>query len=159
MNDTRSVTSFAMFTVPETGKSYSWINKFPGEWTNNVRYFTSDIPIYRYAEAILFKAEIENITGGNPISYLNQIAKRAYKIDNYYSLSLSKEEINEMILNERLKEFTAEGKSWWDYIRMGYAFTKIPSLLGRQNETNILLWPISAACFQDNPNIRQTIGY
>lgn len=158
-NDTRATTIFAVFTIPETGNSYSWINKFTGEWTDNTRYFTSDIPIYRYAEALLFKAEIENELNGDPLFYLNQIAQRAYGKENYYPSTLTKEEINETIFNERLKEFAAEGKSWWDYIRMGYVFTKIPSLLGRQNETNILLWPISSDCFENNPNIRQTIGY
>lgn len=157
--DTRAETSFKSFTVPETGKTYSWINKFPGEWVNGTRYFTSDIPIYRYDEAVLFKAEIENLKEGDPLTYLNQIAYRAYGVSNYYSSLSSKESINEAIYDERLKEFAAEGKSWWDTIRMGYAFTKIESLRGRQNETNILLWPISSACFEDNPNIRQTIGY
>ena len=157
--DARTTTTFTVFTIPETGNCYSWINKFTGEWTDNTRYFTSDIPIYRYAEALLFKAEIENELNGTPLSYLNQIAQRAYGKENYYPSTLTKEEINEAIFNERLKEFAAEGKSWWDYIRMGYVFTKIPSLLGRQNETNILLWPISSDCFENNPNIRQTIGY
>lgn len=157
--DTRTATTFSVFTIPETGNSYSWINKFTGEWIDNTRYFTSDIPIYRYAEALLFKAEIENELNGNSLFYLNQIAQRAYGKENYYPSTLTKEEINEAIFNERLKEFAAEGKSWWDYIRMGYVFTKIPSLLGRQNETNILLWPISSDCFENNPNIRQTVGY
>lgn len=156
--DKRATTNFMTYTIPETGKSYSWINKFTGEWINNTRYFSSDIPLYRYSEALLFKAEIENLQSGDPLKYLNEVAKRAYGVDNYYS-DTDAVSINEDIFNERLKEFSSEGKSWWDYIRMGYAFTKIPSLVGRQNETNILLWPISAACFEDNPNIRQTVGY
>ena len=159
-DDSRSVTNFTWFVVPETGNRYSWINKFPGEWISGVRYFTSDIPLYRYSEALLFKAEIEAArTGGDPLPYLNRVARRAYGKDNYYPEGMSAEEINEAIFNERLKEFAAEGKSWWDYIRFGYVFTKIPSLVGRQNETNILLWPIATACMDDNPNIRQTLGY
>lgn len=156
-SDTRATTSFMIFTVPETGTTYSWINKFPGEWENGVRYFTSDIPLYRYAETVLFKAEVENERGGDPLPWLNMIAKRAYGREMYGNMSY--DGMNEAIFNERLKEFTAEGKSWWDYIRFGYVFTKIPSLKGRQNETNILLWPIAADCFSDNPNIRQTLGY
>ena len=62
-------------------------------------------------------------------------------------------------MTEYLKEFAGEGKSWWNYIRLGLAFTKIESLRGRQNETNILLWPIANACMSENPNIRQTVGY
>ena len=157
--DTRATTSFAYFTVPESERTYSWINKFPGEWEAGVRYFTSDIPMYRYAEAVLFKAEIELAKGGDPLKWLNVIAKRAYGTDEYYPAGMRPDEIELAILDERLKEFTAEGKSWWDYIRMGYAFIKIPSLVGRQDETNILLWPIAADCFADNPNIRQTVGY
>lgn len=158
-DDSRATTSFAYFTVPESERTYSWINKFPGEWESNVRYFTSDIPLYRYSEALLFKAEIEAAKGGSGVEWLNKVAKRAYGKDDFYPASLSGEEFNETLLNERLKEFTAEGKSWWDYIRLGYAFIKIPSLVGRQNETNILLWPIASECFEDNPNIRQTVGY
>ena len=159
-DDSRAKTNFISFTIPETGNSYSWINKFPGEWLQGVRYFTSDIPLYRFSEALLFKAEIEAAKeGGDPLPYLNRVAKRAYGKDDFYPADLSGEALNEAIFNERLKEFAAEGKSWWDYIRMGYAFIKIPSLVGRENETNILLWPISSACFEDNPNIRQTLGY
>ncbi|MBQ7269867.1 MAG: RagB/SusD family nutrient uptake outer membrane protein [Bacteroidales bacterium] len=159
-DDSRAVTNFAYFTVPETGNRYSWVNKFPGEWSQGVRYFTSDIPLYRFSEALLFKAEIEAAKGsGTSVPYLNRVAKRAYGKEDFYPADLRGEELNEAIFNERLKEFAVEGKSWWDYIRMGYAFIKIPSLVGRENETNILLWPISSACFEDNPNIRQTLGY
>jgi hypothetical protein len=156
--DTRTPVSFQVFTAPDNGITYKWINKFPGEWINSARYFTSDIPVYRFAEAILFKAEIENEKGGDPLVWLNKIAKRAYSVDNYY-MSMSKAEMNETIFNERMKEFAGEGKSWWDHIRMGYVFIKIPALVGRQNETNILLWPIANSSMSANPNIRQTEGY
>lgn len=157
--DSRAPVSFARFTVPESGRTYSWINKFPGEWEAGVRYFTSDIPMYRYAEALLFKAEIELAKGGDALQWLNRIAYRAYGQEGFYTPDMTPDQMELAILDERLKEFSAEGKSWWDYIRMGYAFIKIPSLVGRQDETNILLWPIAADCFADNPNIRQTVGY
>lgn len=156
-SDSRSRVNFMKYTVPETGNTYSWINKFPGEWEDGVRYFTSDIPLYRYSEAVLFKAEIENEKGGDPLPWLNRIAARAYGSAIYGEMDY--DSMNEAIFNERLKEFAAEGKSWWDYIRMGYVFTKIPSLAGRQNETNILLWPIASDYFSDNPNMVQTLGY
>ncbi len=156
-SDSRSRVNFMKFTVPETGHTYSWINKFPGEWEDGVRYFTSDIPLYRFSEALLFKAEIENEKGGDALTWLNLVAARAYGSAIYPAMDY--DAMNEAIFNERLKEFAAEGKSWWDYIRMGYVFTKIPSLVGRQNETNILLWPVAADCFSDNPNIVQTLGY
>ena len=159
--DSRAPINFTSFTVPDSGNTYSWINKFPGEWSDNTRYFTSDIPLYRYSEAILFMAEIlnEEDNQADAIGYINRIAKRAYKVENYYPAGMAYDQVAETILNERLKEFAAECKSWWDYIRMGYAFIKIPSLAGRQAETNILLWPVAKACFENNANIRQTVGY
>ena len=92
------------------------------------------------------------------LGYLNRVAKRAYGVDNYYTTT-DYHEFKEALMTEYLKEFAAEGKSWWNYIRLGLAFTKIESLRGRQHETNILLWPIASACMNENPNIRQTVGY
>ena len=158
--DTRTPVSYGDWTDEEEGYRYTWVNKFAGKWADNKRYFISDLPLYRYAEALLFKAEIENERGNVPtaLAYLNRVAKRAYGIDNYYTAS-DYHSFKESLMTEYLKEFAGEGKSWWNYIRLGYAFTKIESLRGRQNETNILLWPITTACMNENPNIRQTVGY
>lgn len=158
--DTRTPVSYGDWTDTDEGYRYTWVNKFAGLWQDNKRYFISDIPLYRYAEALMFKAEIENEKGDTPaaLGYLNRVAKRAYGVDNYYTTT-DYHEFKEALMTEYLKEFAAEGKSWWNYIRLGLAFTRIESLRGRQHETNILLWPIANACMNENPNIRQTVGY
>lgn len=158
--DTRTPVSYGDWTDTDEGYHYTWVNKFAGLWQDNKRYFISDIPLYRYAEALMFKAEIENEKGDTPaaLGYLNRVARRAYGVDNYYTTT-DYHEFKEALMTEYLKEFAAEGKSWWNYIRLGLAFTKIESLRGRQHETNILLWPIANACMNENPNIRQTVGY
>lgn len=144
------------------GRTYLWINKFTGEWRDGARYFTDDVPIYRFAEAILFKAEILNARGNTPeaLNYLNQIAERAYGDDTYYS-GLTQQEAEDAILDERLIEFAIEGKAWMDYIRMGKAFERIPSLIGREGEKqgNVLLFPIDPGTISRNENITQTPGY
>ncbi|MFA6593569.1 MAG: RagB/SusD family nutrient uptake outer membrane protein, partial [Bacteroidales bacterium] len=158
--DTRTAVSFGDWTDTSIGMQYTWVNKFSGLWQDKTRYFIADKPIYRYAEALMFKAEIEMLQGdtAESLKYLNKVAKRAYGKDDYYSIT-SSSELRQTLMNEYLKEFAAEAKSWWCYIRLGYAFTEIESLRGRQNETNILLWPINSACMNENPNIRQTVGY
>lgn len=158
--DTRTPVSYGDWTDEAEGYRYTWVNKFAGLWQDNKRYFIADIPLYRYAEALMYKAEIENERGNTAeaLTYLNRVAKRAYRVDDYYAVT-DYNDFKEALMNEYLKEFAGEGKSWWCYIRLGYAFTKIESLRGRQNETNILLWPITNACMSENPNIRQTIGY
>lgn len=160
VNDTRSLVNYGVHHFQD--EKLVWVNKYLGELSSEGdRFHTSDIKIYRFAEAILFKAEIENELGNQSeaINELNKIAKRAYNQDNYYSGSYSKEELDEIILDERLKEFFTEGKSWFDLIRFDKAFERVVWLEGRENEQNILLWPISQTTINLNPNIEQTPGY
>jgi len=159
-NDSRAKVSLDFYD--EVGnKRFKWINKYLGEWSDNTRFFVSDTRIYRYAEAILFKAEIQNALGNqsDAIIQLNKIAKRAYGVDNFYSGTYSKQQLDEIILNERLKEFAAEGKSWWDLIRFGEVFDRVATLNGRENEQNILYWPVNVSSINGNPKIIQTPGY
>ncbi len=160
-SDKRTIVSFQTFYDAPKKETFQWINKFAGKWENGTRIFDSDIIVYRYADAILFNAEIENALGNTAvaISELNRVAKRAYGVDNFYASSLTQVEVNSKILDERMKEFAAEGKLWWDFIRLGEVFNKVPSLTGRQNETNVLLWPVNAASINSNPNIVQTPGF
>ena len=159
--DQRIKESFETFYDSSKNQTFQWINKFKGHWVNNTRVFDSDVIIYRYADAILMDAEIKlaenNITGA--IEALNKIAKRAYGQDNYYATTTSAAEVKDAIITERKKEFCAEGKLWWDFIRLGVAFSENSYLRGRENEKNVLLWPISQNSINKNPTLKQTIGY
>lgn len=159
--DTRLETNFGEFMM--AGRRLTWINKFQGELQAGERWFNDDTPIYRYAEAILFMAEILNARGrtDEAIGYLNIIAERAYGQNDYYSTGMTQAEADDAILDERLIEFAGEGKSWMDYIRFGKAFERIPSLIGREGdkEGNVLLFPIDPGTLMRNPNLDQTPGY
>ena len=98
---------------------------------------------------------MENALGNTDgaVDALNQVARRAYGVDDYYPKSLSQDDVDARILDERLKEFTVEGKLWWDMVRFGQAFERIPALQGRESERNILLWPIADGSINGNPNI------
>lgn len=160
-NDQRTIVSFETYYDEPKKATFQWINKFAGQWSNGTRIFDADIIVYRYADALLFDAEIRNAKNDIPgaVASLNKIAGRAYGVQDYYPKTMTSVQLNEAILNERLKEFAAEGKLWWDYIRMGVAFQKAPYLIGRESEVNILLWPVSATSINKNPNIIQTPGY
>ena len=159
--DQRIKESFETFYDSSKNQTFQWINKFKGHWVNNTRVFDSDVIVYRYADAILMDAEIKlaenNITGA--IEALNKIAKRAYGQDNYYATTISAAEVKDAIITERKKEFCAEGKLWWDFIRLDVAFSENSHLRGRENEKNVLLWPISQNSINKNPTLKQTIGY
>ena len=135
------------------------IVKFKGSFANDTRSFDSDVPIYRLAEAYLLKAEVENALGNTEVALknLNVVAKRAYGVDNYYTLT--SDAIDNAIIDEILKEFVAESKSWWAYLRFNKEFELIETLKGREAEKNVTLWPVAPACLNTNPNISQTEGY
>lgn len=154
--DTRTKTTFDTYYDVDRKRKQQWVNKFAGTWEQGTRIFDSNIPIYRYADVLLLSAEVYNALGDptTALAELNKVAKRAYGVDQYYPTSLSPQDIDSKILDERMKEFVAEGKLWWDYIRMGQVFKRTPSLIGRDNEKNILLWPISNSSINSNPNIK-----
>ncbi len=145
------------------GGTVKWINKYLGTLIEGTRRFYDDIRIYRQAEAYLFKAEVENALDNKDVAIqnLNIVAERAYGVLDYYPLTLTKEEVDDAILEERLIEFAAEGKSWLDIIRFGKAFEIITSLIGREgeNQGNILLFPVNQDVISRNTKIIQTPGY
>ena len=128
---------------------------------DGVRRFLCDVIIYRYAELLLLKAEAENALGTDPSVEINAVRKRAYG-DNFSAhefVNGSKEENDEAILQERLFELAFEGKRWWDLVRFGKAFEKVPSLKGRQGSSYLLLWPVTQQTITLNPKVQQTNGY
>lgn len=144
------------------GKSYRWTSKFMGEYANGQRYFTTDTRYYRFAEAILFKAEIlAERNNASAVEYLNKTIKRATGVDNYYPASLSGKDLKDAILDERMIEFAGEMKSWFDLIRFGEVFTRVPDLVGREDDKkgNVLYLPIYNQSLARNPNLSQTEGY
>lgn len=162
VRDSRIATNYQTFYDDGMKQEFVWTNKYKGSWINNTLVLDSDIILYRLAEAHLFDAEIKLYQKDLPkaIASLNTIAQRAYKVVGYYSPNLSEAEVKNAIVEERMKEFPAEGKLWWDFIRLGVVFDKNPYLKGKENQQNILLWPISDNSINDNPNLGgQTPGW
>jgi hypothetical protein len=160
--DTRLAVNYLVFYDDSKKLTFHWTNKYRGLWVNSTLILDSDIIVYRLADAIMMDAEIKmeqnNISGA--VNSLNKIAQRAYGSANYYQTSLSASQLKDSIVKERMKEFPAEGKLWWDFIRLGVAFKMNPYLTGRENDKNILLWPLSENSINDNPNLGgQTQGW
>lgn len=85
----------------------------------------SNFIIYRMADVMLMKAEALIRKGGNEnweeaISIMNQIRERSELEPLNESLEdLSEEDLLEKLLHERNMEFSAEGKRWYDLLRLG----------------------------------------
>lgn len=162
-NDVRGAVSVMRFTdeylVKEIPIDREFV-KFKGTWKNETRVFENDMPVYRLAEAYLLKAEALLGLGdlGGAMDAINVVAKRARGVDNYYK-GLDKDGVMDALIDESKMEFACEGKFWWLFLRTNTEFKKISTLVGRENELNITLWPVAEASINQNPNIEQTKGW
>lgn len=143
--------------------------------TLGTRSYDSDIVIFRYADAILMLAEIENGLGGDPAAYVNQIRTRAYGSEYPVYTGGTFEENEKAILKERDKEFVNEGSRWFDLIRMqdagkkslvftadaNYAgvYGETPAPVLTSNKAYMILWPIDVNVLNGDPLLEQNPGY
>ena len=124
-------------------------------------------------------AECENGLGNPCALWINQVRERAY--GENYSAEVAYTDgdyaTNELaILKERDKEFVAEGKRWFDVLRMhdankqplvfsaAAAYPKVfgaeaTPILDKAKEGHKLLWPINVAVLTADPELKQTWGY
>jgi hypothetical protein len=113
----------------------------------------------------MFKAEILAERGNVPgaVAELNKVVNRAYNNPDYYSAAsfADAKDFKNTLLDERIIEFAAELKSWFDMIRFGVVFERVPSLTGRENDKkgNILFLPVNDNTINLNTKIKQTPGY
>lgn len=126
-----------------------------------VRHFKNDVILYRYADVLLMKAEIMNALGLDPVNEINEVRKRAYgnAYSNHVFQNGTPEQNDEIILKERLFEFTSEGKYWWDVLRFNKAFDLVPSLQGKEAQTYLLLFPIGSVIRSLEPLVEENPGW
>lgn len=158
----RSATFFDVYRVSDDAAAILTV-KFMGELDlSKIVRFTNDWPIYRYSDVLLTMAEIVALQGGDPSTYINAVRERAYGSKyNDYKYPHNDETAEQAILEERSKEFVAEGKRWYDMRRMmnGQGAKDLQvNVTGALVEQH-LLWPIDAAVMTKDPLVEQTLGY
>jgi len=168
---------------------YPHIMKFTDFTTVGHEFEVGDCPfnqlIFRYADVVLMKAEVEcELNGATPVAlnYLNQIRSRAG--ETLYTLTgedglrplNSKEDLQEAIRNERALELVGEGHRFYDLKRWGteYALRKLKEsrqahiagttfCYNPEDLVNIeayrLLWPIPKDELNGNALMVQNPGY
>lgn len=116
--DTRkdaSIGYIALENAPWEEGVYPYVKKFvrPHSLHNN---HGMNWPIYRYAEVLLFLAEVLNEQGkdGEAAQYLNMVRERA-------GLDPAEGDLREAIFKERRVELAFENKRWFDLVRTGRA--------------------------------------
>nr|WP_295922321.1 RagB/SusD family nutrient uptake outer membrane protein [uncultured Dyadobacter sp.] len=149
-------------SVSGTRKFFGSFNvKFRGFVNAGARLFLDDYVVYRYADVLLMTAEAKNALGQDPAAEINLVRKRAYQANfaTHQFVSGTRQANDEAILKERLLELGLEGKRWWDLVRFGKAFEKVPSLKGREDKDYLLLFPIPQSTLSLESKVKQNPGY
>lgn len=149
------------------------VYKFTAKNTNgsqaenyNTAFASTDFPIFRYADALLMRAEalyrLNDKAGA--VADINLVRQRAY--GNTSGNITTAQLTDKFLLDERGREFYYEGQRRTDLVRFGQ-FTsgtymwqwKGGTFGGRSTESYRNIFPIPGAEVSANPNIKQNPGY
>ena len=117
------------------------------------RYTSNDVPIFRYADILLMKAELLLRKGdaGGALQYVNEVRARA-------GATPATEVTMESLLDERARELFAEGHRRSDMIRFGvYGNPRWEK--PNQSPSYTTIWPIPLSQIEVNSNLVQNPGY
>ncbi|HLF32736.1 MAG TPA: RagB/SusD family nutrient uptake outer membrane protein [Cyclobacteriaceae bacterium] len=131
---------------------------------------TANIPILRFADVLLMYAEAENMINNGPtqaaVDAVNQVIDRANDgVANpshpRVTLTMTQQEFDDAVINERLLELFYEFDRWFDLTRKEILCDVWESRLDiKPNcDPNDYLWPIPQADLRLNPLITQNPGY
>lgn len=121
----------------------------------------NDIPVIRYADILLSRAEALNEVSGpsqEVIDLINQVRARAAVPAIKLADFGTKEKMREHLLKERGWEFFSEGKRREDQIRMG-TFISSAKARGKNAQPFHVLYPLPQSELEANPNLKQNEGY
>jgi starch-binding outer membrane protein, SusD/RagB family len=134
----------------------------------------NDLPVYRFADALLIYAEASCMAGTGPtaagVEALNKVHRRAYGKNantpsdvDYILTDYNKDTFQDLVLRERAYEFIFEGKRWYDLKRTGKAAAVINAAKGITVAEKAYLWPIPLSEMNFNkaldPAVDQNPGY
>lgn len=123
--------------------------------------YGNDVPDIRYADILMSRAEALNELNGpnqESIDLINQVRTRAGLTDLSITDFVSKEALNNHILDERGWEFWWEGKRRHDLIRHGKFISQAQSR-GLPAQDHMVRFPIPQFALDANPSLEQNSGY
>ena len=137
------------------------LTKFIGKVDAGVQVYSTDFPVYRYAEVLLMLAEAKAKLGQDPSAEINAIRNRAYGSTYTPYTNGTVAQNMTAILEENLREFIGEGKRWWTLRRAGdsYVFQYIHPQYLPSTATYKLVLPITQGMLNLDPKLEQTKGY
>jgi hypothetical protein len=149
--------SINLMSTPDNARSLKyWDNNTVGNHSGN------DVPILRYADILLTRAEALNeLTGPTQeaLDLINLVRQRAGISALTMAEATSKEVLRSLILMERAWEFYTEGKRREDLLRHGLFISLAKGRGIVTADEKHKLFPIPQAEIDANPLIEQNPGY
>jgi hypothetical protein len=127
--------------------------------------YGSDWIVLRYADVLLMQTEALNEAGGTPtaatLKGINEVLVRAGQ--DAIEVGISKDELRELVWNERKWELCYEGHHYFDCIRTGrlldeFALNTNPNR-GTDAITRHYIYPIPYNAIEANPTLDQNAGW
>ncbi|WP_234572963.1 RagB/SusD family nutrient uptake outer membrane protein [Rhodohalobacter sp. 614A] len=167
-SDSRSDLIVKQYTNTNTGQvvqlygnDQSIPAKYPHDPNASGTFEGQDIPVVRYADILLSRAEALNETEGptqEAIDLINQVRERA-GASAVSTGDFTQESLRNFILQERTREFYFEGKSRSDQIRHGVFISNAQARGVNNAQPHHRLFPIPQAEMDANPEMIQNEGY
>lgn len=136
---------------------------------NQERYRSvQNIPILRYADALLLFAEADNMVSNGPtqaaVDAVNMIIDRAngYQdnpADPLLTTAMTKEDFDAAVIQQRNLELCFEYDRWFDLVRKRILCDKTIPAYKQNCDENDYLWPIPQTDLRLNPALEQNPGY
>jgi hypothetical protein len=143
--------------------------KFPGIGVDadNRRYWDNDMPIYRWTDMLLLKAEAMNTLGGQTAEIVAILDMTRARGDIApYAGPTDQATLEDEIIKERMRELCAENKHWWDLIRAHKVAQYVDRFMTNRgddstdpNVWNYYYWPIAENVLIQNSKLTQSPGY
>ncbi|WP_225865799.1 RagB/SusD family nutrient uptake outer membrane protein [Dyadobacter aurulentus] len=170
----RRLKMFVTEYTDTNGKTFNLLQDASGKAVDDARSFKyapdpnaisqnngNDIPVIRYADILLSRAEALNELNGpnaESVSLLNQVRVRAGIPEMTLGSFTTKESLRDHLLKERGWEFFSEGKRREDLIRAGQ-FVSGAVARGKAAKPHHVLYPLPQSEIDANPNLKQNDGY
>ncbi|MBW3629015.1 MAG: RagB/SusD family nutrient uptake outer membrane protein [Gemmatimonadetes bacterium] len=121
----------------------------------------NDIPIVRYADVLLMRAEALNeLQGPNQesIGLINQVRNKAGVPPVTLAALSTRQALRDHLLEERRWEFFTEGLRRQDLIRHG-KYIELAQKRGKNAQAHHVWYPLPQSEIDKNPNLQQNPGY
>jgi tetratricopeptide (TPR) repeat protein len=145
----------AMFSATKGGEAVVFSRKFPGARGP----FTDNIPVIRFSEVLLIRAEAYAATGKEDLALadLNRIRTRAGATP--VAATVKGADLIDAIMRERRLELVMEGHRFFDLKRRGQTITKAGLSAVVPYDDFRILAPLPVAQVQLNTKLKQNRGY